>query len=263
MEQSIKISKSTRGHCARAIIANLVFLFTLSFAAHASGSATFYWEGESVTALSIELIKGDIVIRPSPNNRIEISAVKRGRDAEVRQVKLELEENSSEISIRAVYPARKSRDEPKTRVEIDFEVRLPPGVRLIGRTEVGNIDALHLSNPVRATSVVGDIRISTSSHAEAKTTNGDIEVSMGHTAWSGTLDFRTTNGNIALEIPRSSNVEISATSTNGEFDTDIFPVEGNRYGIPGARIRGKLGTGGRGLKLRTVNGDLKLSGSGD
>ena len=263
MNQSEKISKRTLGHCARAIIASLIILFTLSFAVHASGSATFQWDGEAVAALSIELIKGDIVVRPSPNNRIEISAVKRGRDAEVRQVRLEVKENSSEISIRAVYPARKNRDEPKTRVEIDFEVRLPPGVSLIGRTEVGDIHALQLSNPVRANSVVGDIRISTSSHAEAETTNGDIEASMGRTDWSGTLDFRTTNGNIALEIPRSSNVEISATSTNGEFDTDIFPVEGNRYGIPGARIRGMLGTGGRGLKLRTVNGDLKLSGFGD
>ncbi len=260
MDEPNRTFSDNRPSRTRTMAVGLAFLFSASVLV--ADSETFHWQGAAAASLKINILKGDIVVQSSSSDQIKIRAVKRGRQSDIQQVSFEVEEGSSEVRIRGVYPKRQNRDEPHPKVEIDVTVFLPIGVSFWGETEVGNIEVLHLEDPVRATTIVGDIRIETTSYAEAKTTNGDIKVSMGRMDSNDALDFRTTNGDIEIKIPRSSNVEISADTTNGGFTTDLFPVDGHRYSIPGARVRGKLGAGGQEIRLHTVNGDLKLSSLG-
>ncbi len=222
----------------------------------------FEWNGaaKDIEMLHIDIHRGDIEVRPADGGEITISARKRGPKKEVEQVRLEVEETLSGLSILAIYPPRQRRDQPKTKVDIDVEIRLPPGVRFVGKTEVGDVVALGLSDPIEASSTQGDIRLSTSSYAEARTVNGRIEAHLGRADWRGTMSFRTVNGSIEVALPSSSDAEISASSVNGKFQTDLFPVSVNRYGRRGpSTIRGTLGEGGRKLSMESVNGNLRLS----
>ena len=79
---------------------------------------------------------------------------------------------------------------------------------------------------------------------------------MGKADWTGDAEFTTVNGGITLDLPRNIDTDISARTVNGSFESD-FPVtiEG-RFGPK--RISGRIGAGGRTLRLQTVNGSIKL-----
>ena len=241
------------------ILPLFLFLLLLSGGARetlATVGETFSWHGKPAEALRIDLRRGDLVVRPSTSGRIEVSAVKRGRATEAAAVRIEVEEGGPVTRIGVVHPRRAHRDDLEPKVGVDFEIGLPRGVRFVGTTEVGDIDADGLAAPVEATSVVGDIHIRTDSYAAARTTNGRIVASIGRADWEGTLTFRTTNGDIRLRIPAEVDLELSATSINGDFETNLFPLE--RRALPGTRVRGTLGRGGRKLELGSVNGNLKV-----
>ena len=235
-------------------IATIVLLLFVSRApvAQAEEGQSFVWQADSraVSDLQIEILRGDIRVRPSSNDRIEVLVAKEGPLSEQKLVTFRVEEKQSQVTIVAEYPPRASRRDPQSRVTLNVEVSLPPGISFNGITEVGDFDGRHLNNRLEATSVVGNIFIDTTLFAEARTTNGNIVAVLGSSDWEGTLDFSTTNGDIEVTVPSSAQTRISATTTNGDFDTDLFPVAKNRFGVPGARVRGVLGSGGPLARVR-------------
>src|SRR3989449_9251216 len=78
-------------------------------------------------------------------------------------------------------------------VTVDFTVRVPAGVRFLGKTVNGEVEAAVGSSDVEATTVNGSIRISTTGYAEAQTVNGEIAASLGRATWSDALEIRTVN----------------------------------------------------------------------
>ena len=69
-------------------------------------------------------------------------------------------------------------------VTVAFTVRVPAGVRFIGRTVNGDVTADGLAGPVSVQTVNGEANFSTSSYGEASTVNGSIRGAMGSTQWS-------------------------------------------------------------------------------
>ncbi len=184
------------------------------------------------------------------------------------------------MTICAVYPERRSsrrssrRSEPyecrpggwrnnvnidDVDVDVDFEVRVPSGVRFTGRTISGDVEAEDLGAFVLARTVSGDIYVSTSDLADAVTVSGSIEVAMGRADWSGDLEFHTVSGDITISFPESLNTKIEFESLSGDMDSD-FPITitSRRNRWIGGRISGTIGEGGRSLSLKTVSGDVRL-----
>jgi hypothetical protein len=141
-------------------------------------------------------------------------------------------------------------------VKVEFTVRVPNGVRFIGRTVNGGIDAKSLSAPTEAHTVNGTVHLSTSSEAQAETVNGSITATLGSTSGSGNLKFSTVNGGINVDLPPGLNAQVHASTVNGHISSD-FPLM--VHGVIGRRtIDGTAGNGGRELKLSTVNGSIHL-----
>jgi DUF4097 and DUF4098 domain-containing protein YvlB len=141
-------------------------------------------------------------------------------------------------------------------VNVAFTVRVPAGVRFIGRTVNGDVSAEGLSAPVSVRTVNGDAGFSTSSYGDASTVNGSIRGSMGSTQWTQTLKFRTVNGSISLDLPADASTDVDATTVNGGIDTDFaITVTGK---VNPRRLTGTIGGGGRSLDLETVNGSVRL-----
>jgi DUF4097 and DUF4098 domain-containing protein YvlB len=143
--------------------------------------------------------------------------------------------------------------------KVEFTVRMPRNLRFSGQSVNGQITAENIGRVVRAESVNGSVRVSTSSWAQAQTVNGNIEVRMGNAAWNGSLKISTVNGSVKLEMPDDLDADLKFSSVNGRINSD-FPVTISG-GLVGHSARGTIGKGGRELVISTVNGSVELKKS--
>lgn len=232
----------------------------------------FHWQGRVAAGRTVEIkgINGGIEARAAEGAEVVVSERKRGRASDVDDVKIELVEHEGGVTICAIYPTRWSSkpnecrpgdghgggSNTKSDVEVEFSVRVPKGVRFVGWTVNGGIEAEQLPDEAEAYTVNGSVRVSAGGEARAETVNGSIRASMGRADGRGPLSFKTVNGGITVELPASVAAFVHAETVNGSIETD-FPltVKGK---FVGRRVDGVIGAGGRRLELQTVNGSIAL-----
>lgn len=235
----------------------------------AAAQGEFHWKGRLAAGKSIEIkgVNGD-VDAVAGSGEVDVTAVKRAKRSDPDDVKIEVVEHADGVTICAVYPSdgrRENTCEPgegghmNTRdndVAVYFTVRVPAGVKFIGKTVNGEVEAGNLASDVDASTVNGSIRISTSGFAEATTVNGSIVASMGRADWRDGIEFTTVNGGITLDLPGNLSTEVHASTVNGDILSDFPLTVTGRLGP--RRVNGTIGNGGRQLALTTVNGSIKL-----
>jgi DUF4097 and DUF4098 domain-containing protein YvlB len=251
-------------------------LFALFFGASLSRAddREFHWSGKLAANQVVEIknVNGDIDANGVNGDQIEVTAVKSGEGAE--QVNIEVVPSSEGVTICAVYPSSSwsfSRDgnrcEPggswhssnNIKAKVEFTVHVPRNLRFTGMSVNGKVKAEGMGRFVKATSVNGSIEVSTASWAEATTVNGSIVARLGRTDWPDQLKFTTVNGSITLETPGDLNTNIDFTTVNGNFRSDLpLTMEGS---LGRRHIQGRIGSGGRDLKVTTVNGSVELKRS--
>ena len=231
---------------------------------------TFQWRGTIPSSQVIEVkgIYGDIHAESTPGSEVEVIATKSASRSNPAEVEIRTLQHKQGVTICAVYPSSVPA-KPNTceagdgashvhnnDVRVDFIVRVPSHVRLIARTITGDIDASSLSSDVEAYTALGNIRISTTEYARAKSISGSITAAIGNVNWSGQLDFESSTGEITVKLPASANTELHAESIVGNISTE-FPltVQGS---IGSYSVNGTIGTGGRKLNLKTVSGPIKV-----
>jgi DUF4097 and DUF4098 domain-containing protein YvlB len=108
--------------------------------------------------------------------------------------------------------------------------------------------------------VNGSIRISTTGYAEAKTVNGEILARLGDGTWPNAIEFKTVNGTITLDLPANLSTQVTADTFNGdissEFPLSVLRTSGRKH------LSGTIGSGGRELLLKTLNGSINLRRAG-
>jgi hypothetical protein len=236
-----------------------------------SGAPAFEWRGTVLQGNAIEIkgVNGDLTAEPAPGGEVEVSAVRTGRRSDPNSVRLEVVQHGDGVTICAVYPDSGSRpnecrpgDEGRMNVKdndvnVAFTVRVPAGVRFVGRTVNGDVTTGALSAPVTISTVNGTAEFSTSAHGEASTVNGSIKGTLGSALWTGELSFSTVNGSITLDLPADISADVRATTVNGDITTD-FPLTVSGR-ISRRSLNGTIGAGGRSMELETVNGSVKLN----
>ena len=239
--------------------------------APAAEQGEFRWHGPVAAGRAVEIkgVNGRIEADPAPGGEVEVVAVKTARRSDPEDVRIEVVQHEGGVTICAVYPnvagqpantctpgrgGHMSTRDNDTNVE--FMVRVPAGVRFTGRTVNGEVEAHDLGADVEASTVNGSINITTAGLARAQTVNGSITAVMGRADWSDELEFKTVNGGIDLTFPASLSAEVEAKTLNGQISTD-FPL--TVQGTFGRRhMSGTIGGGGRGLRLETVNGSVRI-----
>ncbi len=253
-----------------AIAAAAVAAFAQASAARQEQRDEFRWHEPLAAGRVIEIkgVNGNVEAAPAAGGEVEVVAVKRARRSNVADVRVEVVRHADGVTICAVYP--NVGGEPNTcapgpnnrshvhdnDTSVNFTVRVPAGVRFTGKTVNGNVEAERLSADVEARTVNGNVEASTSGLARAGTVNGNLEVSMGRADWADELEFKTVNGNVDLSAPAALSAEVEAKTLNGEISTD-FPMT-VRGTFSRRRLSGTVGGGGRGLRLETVNGNVRL-----
>jgi hypothetical protein len=249
-------------------------VLSLSVESQAQTSEDFRWSGVLPGGKAIEIkgINGNIDAQPSNGNQIEVIAHKKSRRSDVGAVQIKVVEHQGGVTICAQYPTEDGGYTPcepgempkqsgrsetrKNDVSVDFEVRVPEGVNLNARTVNGEISAKSLMSNVIARTVNGGIEISTTGYADATTVNGGITAKLGSANWTGLLHFTTVNGEIAIDVPANVSTDVEAQTLNGsivsDFQLNLETTKSWKY------LRGKIGTGGRELVLKTLNGSINL-----
>ena len=248
-------------------------LLSAAVAASTASAATedFSWEGRVAPGQAVEIkgISGDVDAGPASGDRVLVTAVKRGRRSDPASVQVKVVEHAGGVTICAVYPTPSGKpandcqpgeggrmSSNNNDVSVRFTVRVPAGVRFVGRTVNGDVAAEGLSGDVQATTVNGGVRLSTAGQAEAETVNGSITAAVGQADGSEALTFKTVNGSITVELPAAANADLRATTVNGTIDSD-FSLHGPTR-ISRRSLSGTIGSGGRQLALETVNGSIRI-----
>jgi hypothetical protein len=218
-------------------------------------------EGRSI---EIKGVIGDVVAELSTDDNVQVVARRRSSEGDPARVRLQVVHHGGGTTVCAVYPGGGSTaecvpgGEPRpgsgaSDVEVSFRVRVPAGVRFVGRTANGKVAATRLLGPVEAHTVNGNIDIQTSGEARAYTVNGSITAMLHSMAAAASLE--TVNGDVIVKVSPAAAAEFDAHTVSGVVNTALpfASIGGN-----GSHFSGILGRGGSRLDLRTVNGDIFL-----
>ncbi len=230
----------------------------------------FVWHGAVETGQTVEIkgVNGDIIAERAAGAEIEVRAEKRARRSDVNEVRIEVVEHSEGVTLCAVYPSSRGRENTcrsgsgggnsirNNDVQVTFYVSVPENVSFEGRTVNGDVEVHDLASDVGASSVNGDIEISTTGFAEASTVNGSIDAAMERYDIEAGLSFSTVNGSISLDLPDDVDADLDASWLNGRLEADL-PFE--RIGrVSRFSAKGVLGDGGPELNVSTVNGSIHV-----
>ena len=237
-----------------------------------AGAQDFNWHGRIAAGKRLEVkgVNGDVRAVAATGAEAIVTATKRARRSDPEDVKIEVVETDGSITICAVYPTpprarRENVCEPgdawhtnteDNDVKVDFQVQVPAGVEFNGQTVNGEMSAEGLGADVKASSVNGSVRVTTTGLAEASTVNGSVYAQMGRANWTDELEFTTVNGDITLIFPSKLDTEVRASTVNGDIESDYPLTVSGKFGP--RRVRGTIGAGGRFLNLSTVNGEIRL-----
>jgi hypothetical protein len=231
-------------------IAACLFLVLITSGCRAAGATSepgesYRWTGElgSYDWLRIRNLAGSISVETTSGTEIEVVAEIRARRSDPG-VQIVRTSGAGGMTFCAVWrggkamcaadgeyrPARAGRDD----VQVHFRIRIPERTRVDLSTVNGQI------------SFEG-----TAAALTARTTNGPIAVDLGRDAVADAIRLETTNGSIRVRARGTLDADVEAWAENGLIEVGGLTYQGR------ARIR--LGTGGRTLVARTVNGPIRIS----
>jgi DUF4097 and DUF4098 domain-containing protein YvlB len=184
--------------------------------------------------LQIKNFSGTVTITGSRRGDIAIHAVRRATRERLDNIKLEVTETGSGVTIEANKKSAGWRDRDNNVVETEMEIQVPEDVGL---------DVQVFSSDVRVADVTGRQRVHTFS--------GSIEV-RGAT---GPVDAETFSGDIELTLAQGAGGRVDFDSFSGSLRSDGMVTRSASR----RRITGVVGTGGSNdYHFKTFSGDVRI-----
>lgn len=223
-------------------------------------------------SIRIKNSSSDITLRGTDANRIVVRGIKEGRDRDRVEVIDKSGDDRIDLGVR--YNCR------NCQASVRFEVEVPRGVRLrfddistaSGNVRIedvtGDVEAETASGDVRVSNVTGKIEASSASgnvevenvagEVSAKTASGDVDVLIKELTGTSDLKFSTASGDVKVAVPANTNADVEMQTMSGSVKNEFgLQVERPQYG-PGASVEGRIGSGGRSLKISAASGDVEL-----
>jgi len=212
--------------------------------------------------VSIEAAEGDSVVvtadkswHRSDPHVVDIMAIPQDGSVTVCAV---WEGEQASCEARGHYAMNKVRHND---VAVRFTVQVPAGVQVDVSTVNGRLEADGVRGPLKLMTINGSIDATTAMGGiDATTVNGGIDATIEDLGPDGDVTLKTVNGSISLALPAGLNADLDAQTVAGRVNTD-FPVQVAGR-ISSRHVQAKIGTGGRRVELRTVNGSIDLQESG-
>jgi len=145
-------------------------------------------------------------------------------------------------------------------VSVRYSVRVPPGVRVSFKNEVGETIVTGLSSGVTIAATTGPVRgRDLSGPVDAATVNGPVELSF--VALNADVRAQTINGGVDVRVPADANAEIEARAVNGGVRVDdALKLEAAVR--ERTSLRGTLNAGGPTVSMVVTNGGVFIGSRG-
>lgn len=224
---------------------------------------------------ALDNLNGSIQVATWNQALVEIRAIKKTKKdpKNLDRVRIEVKSGQDQLIVKTIYPRRLN-----TGVSVDYEIRLPANLADINLKLVNGPMKIHGTfNRVKATTINGAIEIEDHvNQANLSTVNGRVEakISSGQVkieTVNGAIHFylhslgddlclETVNGSIDLKIAMMDNLNayLEAKTVNGSINVD-FPLIWQNLTQKKGYLEGQIGRGGPLIRLRTVNGSIRLS----
>jgi hypothetical protein len=210
---------------------------------------------------------GSVQVEPGKGDSLEVVAVKSSRRSAGATVRIVTEPYDGGVAICALREGQDTHCGPEEDfklgsgrgmdVAVEFTVRLPRGVRTGATTVHGGVHVTGASAPIVAKTVIGDVDVETSGGpVTAASVNGSVRARMRAFSDTGAVVLGTVNGSVTAELPARLDAELEASTVNGSIATD-YPLSVSGKFVS-HKLAGTLGTGGRAVKISTVNGSVHV-----
>ena len=221
------------------------------------------------TVLSVEGITGGISVTSWDRDSVEVYALKKTEYGEDELDKAEIEAKTGKtLSIKTIHR------ENSVRVSINYEIKIPSGMRVEQlQTVTGSLSLEGSEGNASLVTITGSITVrSVDGCIQANTVTGDIDVKN----ITGILGAEVVTGDIEIEIPAiTDNIKISCTtgsieayvspSLNTNLYADVVTGKVEIHGLQitvkessKTRVEGTLGNGGHEITLKTSTGNIDL-----
>ncbi len=232
--------------------------------------------------LEIDNIWGDVRVSPGPAGEITVAIEERRsapsqalfeRSLEVMPLNVEADAETVSLVV-GQRDGRWHRMDPcrGCRVDVDFEVRVPPGTRLdVSTVNDGKVVIDGIRGLVRAGNVNGPVTVSGATDcSKVESVNGAVQVSFAASP-ARDCSIETVNGDIGLQVPEGTGLNVTMDLYNGRLVSEL-PVDPmalpatvehrerdgrHQYRIEqpaGVRIAG----GGPTFTISSLNGDIRI-----
>lgn len=178
-------------------------------------------------------------------------------DAEAKALLPSVQVRAAGTSVSAEGPLR-GNDDRGQGWSVSFRIWAPRATALALSARNGGISVRAMRGESRFTTENGGVTLDdVAGQVVGTTRNGGVNVRLSGAQWDGAgLDVETTNGGVTLTAPANFSAALEVATVNGGIRSD-FPAA-----MPSDRrsreVRATLGSGGPLLKLRTVNGGVRL-----
>ena len=209
---------------------------------------------------SLANVNGSITVEGWAREEVQITAVETSPEGatEMPGVKIDILARPGTVAVRTIYPEGEGVD-----VSVEYHVRVPRRVRLAGVATVnGSVRVRGVEGAGELRTVNGNVEMyDGAGRFDARSTNGNIYMelrSLGETqpgnAAPATLE--TVNGTVVLSLPAQIDSDMDIRTWNGDFSSEL-PIE-RRASASGRELHCRLGSGGSPLRIRTMNGAVRL-----
>jgi DUF4097 and DUF4098 domain-containing protein YvlB len=218
----------------------------------------FRYEGVVTAGRTVEVrgVNGNVTAEPSASGQVEVIAHKSGDLSDPADVRVQVTEDESGTRVCVLYPeVDRFSDSGASDVQVDITVRVPDGVKFVGRTGNGSVAATQIVSGVEAHTVNGHIQIADSGPSAATTVNGSIKVSLAAPAVRAKSRYSTVNGDVEVGLPQKARARVKARTRNGAIE--IYAGRSLRASSHDT-WEADVGGGGPELNIESVNGTVRL-----
>ena len=230
---------------------------------------------KDATAIEVATDIGDIRIRGTDRDAVDVHAVKKGSSVSADLSKLHLETTRSDgrLLLESQYTGEKAFFGGTPTMDLTIRVPRSLGVSSV-ETGVGDIQVTDTTGDVAASTSTGDVTLrNVDGLVEAKTSTGDIvvesvraigdvEASTGDLdlavhAINGDTTFETSTGTIVAAVDPGIDADFAATASVGDVSVDGLSLSDRTSSTNS--VTGTLGDGGPDLEFSTNTGDVSVS----
>ena len=232
--------------------------------------------------ITLRTFDGSIEIRPWDKPEVEVIIEKRGPNKEaIATLEVDATQSGNKVNVEVKSPRRQGGLHFGPSASAKLIVSVPATSDISARSGDGSIDVERVTgrvdlrsgdDSIRARDLSGDVSVETGdgsismdgafSGLHARSGDGSVKIHAGNgSTGASDWDISTGDGSVTLEIPDGFNAELDAHTGDGGVHVSGITLSNVTGEIRRNSVRGRIGSGGRTIRVRTGDGSITIKGS--